>query len=263
MASPSVTLIICSYNQAAYIKESVEAVLKQTYSPIEIIISDDCSTDSTFQIIEQTVAQYTGPNEIVLNRNDINLSLIEHVNKVFRMAKGDLIIGSAGDDVCLPERIATMVDLYKKRNGKPTLFHGDVIKIDKNSNELGVLEASWGTNSVDLSDTAVRGSLYIGASSAFTRSLLDAFPPIHYKNAYEDLVWGFRAALLDAVVYVDTPLVKYRVGVGISWTSNHKTNKTLNELLDQKKSKRRVFIDVYSQRLLDLEYVDPNKRRSH
>ena len=258
MELPTVSLIICSYNQAAYIKEAIEGALAQTYSPIEIIISDDCSSDATFEIIEDTVSRYSGPNTIVVNRNSQNLGLIEHVNKVFEMATGDLVVGSAGDDICLPDRIETLVKLYNQREGRPTLFHGNVLKIDPDGQDVGLLKASWGTGPVDLVDSAMKGSLYIGASSAFTRSLLNSFPPIRFKNAYEDLVWGFRAALIGAVVYVDGAFVKYRVGVGISWAASQKNSTTLYEFLEQKKAKRLVFIDVFSQRLLDLDHVTPS-----
>ena len=48
---PLVTFALFTYNQERYVREAVEGVLAQTYEPLEIIISDDCSTDMTFSII--------------------------------------------------------------------------------------------------------------------------------------------------------------------------------------------------------------------
>lgn len=255
---PKVSLIICSYNQEAYIREAVESALLQTYSPIEIIISDDCSTDSTFPIIQEMVAKYTGKNTIIINRNGQNMGLIEHVNKVFGMATGDLVIGSAGDDVSLPERVETLMQMYRGREGKPTLFHGNVFKIGPCGEDCGLMEPGWGVGSIDINETALRDALYIGASSAFNRALLNRFPPMKYKNAFEDLVWGFRAALVDAVVYYEKPLLKYRVEVGISWKLHQVNDESFEEKLKCQRRKLVMLRDVVAQRLFDIDIVSNN-----
>ncbi len=252
---PKVTLIICSYNQEAYIREAVEGAFAQTYSPIEIIISDDSSTDNTFQIIEEMVARYTGCNTVIVNQNEKNLGLIDHVNKVFGMATGDLIIGSAGDDISLPERVETMVRLYMEREGRPTLFHGCVFKIGPKGEEYGLMSPEWGVGRIDLKETALRDALYIGASSAFTRELLDRFPPIKYRNAYEDLIWGFRASLIDAVAFLEKPLVRYRIDVGISWKLHEVSEESFKEIAKRQQRRLLMLKDVVAQRLLDINHI--------
>ena len=97
MNKPLVSLTIICYQAEKYIKEAIEGALAQTYSPLEIIFSDDASTDNTFAIIEEQLKNYTGPHHIVLNRNDVNMGIGAHVSKVwFDIAKGDWIIVSAG-----------------------------------------------------------------------------------------------------------------------------------------------------------------------
>ncbi len=66
---PLVTFYVITYNQARFVREAVESALAQTYSPIEILLSDDCSTDGTFEIIQETVKGYSGPHTVILNRN--------------------------------------------------------------------------------------------------------------------------------------------------------------------------------------------------
>lgn len=252
---PKVTITISCYNHEAFVKEAVEAAFQQDYSPLEIVISDDCSSDGTFNIIEKLAHNYTGPHTVILNRNQTNLGLIAHVQKMFSIATGDLIVGTAGDDVILPNYVQTVASMFKLRDGAPSLFHSGVYKIGPNGEELGILEAVWGKCEIDVVETATRTGLNIGASTCFSRSLLNSFPPIKYPQAYEDLVWGFRAALINAVVYIDKPMVKYRVGIGMSWKQKQLGADTPDQALRKHGNKLIVQRDVLSQRLLDLTHV--------
>ena len=67
---PLVTFALFSYNQEQFIRQAVESAFAQTYSPLEIILSDDFSSDGTFEIMQEMVAAYSGPHRVVLNQND-------------------------------------------------------------------------------------------------------------------------------------------------------------------------------------------------
>src|SRR5215470_18905066 len=101
-AKPLVTFYVMAYNQARFIREAVEGALAQTYSPLEIVLSDDCSWDGTFEVMRDAVKGYSGPHTVILNRNPRNLGLSEHVNRIIELARGDLIIAADGDDVSSP-----------------------------------------------------------------------------------------------------------------------------------------------------------------
>jgi len=104
MSRPLLTFLVAAYNQEQYIREAVEGAFRQTYSPLEIIISDDCSTDRTFAIASEMAAAYRGPHKILLNRNPTNLGISAHANRIMELTHGELVVASAGDDVSLPER---------------------------------------------------------------------------------------------------------------------------------------------------------------
>ena len=67
---PLICFGLLAYNQEPFIREAVEGALAQTYAPLEIILSDDCSTDRTFEIMQETVAAYRGPHKVVLMTPD-------------------------------------------------------------------------------------------------------------------------------------------------------------------------------------------------
>ena len=126
---PLVTFYVMTYNQARFVRQAVEAALAQTYSPLQIVLSDDCSTDGTFEIIQEAVKGYSGPHVVVLNRNDRNLGISDHVNRIIELATGELIISADGDDVSSPVRAERCVDVWI-RNGRPAALYSAVSCID-------------------------------------------------------------------------------------------------------------------------------------
>lgn len=245
---PLVTLALFAYNQESFIQEAIQGALAQDYSPLEIIISDDCSSDHTFEIIRSATEYYKGPHAIRLNRNARNLGLIGHVNCMFGLAQGEVIVAAAGDDISLPTRVSAIISVFAK--SRPMLLHSSAIAIDDQGRSKGVVTPPIATNFC-VEKAASELALYIGATGAWNIELYKKFGPIKYSNAYEDLVLIFRAALLDSVVYIDEPLVKYRVGTGMS-NQGFDSCTNFSDVYKERRRNIHVAIDVYAQRLLDL-----------
>ena len=110
---PLVTFALFAYNQEQYIREAVEGAFSQTYEPLEIILSDDCSTDRTFEAMQEMAAAYVGPHEVRVRRNGMNLGTIDHVITVAKEAKGELLVVAAGDDVSLPARTSQICAVWR------------------------------------------------------------------------------------------------------------------------------------------------------
>ena len=119
---PLVSIILFSYNQENFITEAVESLLNQTYSPLEIILSDDCSKDDTFNRMKRLAKAYKGPHKVKLNHNKKNLGVIAHMNKALNLTKGELIFAAAGDDISLPERCEKVVSYWLATNKKANLI---------------------------------------------------------------------------------------------------------------------------------------------
>lgn len=252
---PSVTFFLFAYNQEKYIEEACKAALVQTYSPLEIIFSDDCSSDKTFELMQKTVENYNGPHQIKLNRNNKNLGLIDHVNKSFEISMGELIVVAAGDDISLPHRVECLIDAYQRNDKKALVIHSSVMKINDSNDELGIKIPPVIVTPMTTGDLADSQGLYIGATAAWSRSVYTEFGPIFFKNSYEDLILGFRAAIKDSLLYVDKPLVRYRVDVGLSAKALIPILKFKIRIAIRKK-RLNVALDVYTQRLRDICHID-------
>jgi glycosyltransferase involved in cell wall biosynthesis len=106
--NPLVTVVTVTYNSAAYVRDAIESVLAQQYTNFELIIGDDCSTDETWQIIQE----YHDPR-IKAYHNTINLKEYPNRNKAIEMATGKYLIFIDGDDVIYPHGLAFMVRMME------------------------------------------------------------------------------------------------------------------------------------------------------
>ncbi len=103
-----VTVLITTYNGSDYIKETIESVLSQTYKDFEFILVDDCSKDSTVDIIKS----FDDPR-IKLIQNEHNLGISGASNVGLAAAKGKYIVRCDQDDISLPDRIQKQVEFME------------------------------------------------------------------------------------------------------------------------------------------------------
>jgi len=207
---PLVTFALLAYNQEAYVREAVAGALAQDYEPLQVVLSDDCSVDRTFEIMQEIVAAYRGPHRLVLNRNRRNLGIGGHVNKIVDLARGELIIGAAGDDISLPERASELVNAWLNGGRVATSIYSGLTLIDNKGREIGQ-QSRYEPALKDLARISRDPCAPYGAAHAFTRELMTRFGHIDSAVTYEDQVIGYRSALSGEFAYVDKPLVKYRI----------------------------------------------------
>jgi glycosyltransferase involved in cell wall biosynthesis len=104
--SALVTVVMVTYNSAAYVKDAIESVLSSSYTNLELIIGDDNSGDDTWNIINT----YTD-ERIVAYKNEENLGEYPNRNKAINLAKGKYLIFIDGDDMMYPHGLEFMVKM--------------------------------------------------------------------------------------------------------------------------------------------------------
>jgi len=209
--SPLVTFALISYNQEQYIEEALKSALAQTYTPLEIVVSDDCSPDNTYQIIKDIEKNYQGPHELKISQNEKNLGLAGNVNKVWEMASGELVVFQAGDDISLSHRVFTLVEAWCSRNLKPDLVYSGVKFIDEKGEVIGE-NTVVSLDAPDIDDTITGKKTFVagGCAAAYSRALHWKTGPLGENVIAEDFVYSFRAMLGNGIVGLPEPLVLYR-----------------------------------------------------
>jgi glycosyltransferase involved in cell wall biosynthesis len=216
---PPVTLFLFAYNQQDVIAPAVEAALQQTYGDLEIVFSDDCSTDGTFAVISEIVSRYSGNHRIRLNRNEENLGIVAHVNLAFELSSHELIVLAAGDDISLPQRVSRLAEIYWSSELKPLLVHSQATPfIDRPlAHTMSPIATKRKVNNKGI---ARQKNYYLGPTPALSKEMYNLFGPLKPDGIVEDTALGFRANLLGRAEYISEPLVLYRLGQGASSASN-------------------------------------------
>ncbi len=226
---PLVSLVLFAYNHEHYIREAIDAAFSQTYSPLEIIISDDCSTDHTFRVIEEMTADYQGPHAIVIRMNDHNLGLAAHINQVMTLVRGDLVVVAAGDDVSLPDRVSIVTHHWLKDGRKS----GSIFSRYRAMSESGKITAINDTankktvNLIDRNLPEMRSIIVgtLGCAHAWTRDVFDFFGPLNERIIHEDITIPLRSLLIGSVTFLPDELVMYRLTANSLSRASFKTHR--------------------------------------
>jgi len=117
---PLVSILINNYNYGAFLSESIESALNQTYRHREIIVVDDGSTDNSRDIIEK----YSGRIITVLKENGGQASAL---NGGFAKSKGDILCFLDSDDYFFSQKVEVIVELFRQITGNDSIQNNTMI----------------------------------------------------------------------------------------------------------------------------------------
>ena len=209
---PTVAFVLYAYNEERFIREAVESAFAQTYSPLEVVLSDDGSTDNTFKIVQEMAEAYQGPHKIILNRNERNIGIGSQLNAAYAKAQGVLFVLANADDISYPNRVEKIVDAWLHARTKVAAITTEIVTIDEFGNLLGShiqMDREFQT----LED-GVRNR-FSGSGGAVclavTREVFSYFGPLLPTLILEDAALHLRIKLLGGRIHLKEPLVKYRI----------------------------------------------------
>lgn len=209
---PLITFALFAFNQEKYIREAIEGALSQTYEPLEIILSDDCSNDRTFEIMQEMAAAYRGAHRIVVRQSEINFGTALHVSAVGKRAKGRLIVVAAGDDISIPTRVERLTDAWINAGMPNSLVHSNIVSFSDDNPENKTYRKPIILNNYNIeSYEKSKFQMFMPQSCAYSKELFDTFPPLFGGSLIEDGPMFFRAILMGTPVYVDEGLVIQRI----------------------------------------------------
>lgn len=260
---PVVTFLLLAYNQEKYIEEAVEGALSQTYSPMEIIVSDDCSTDGTYELAQKVIKTYSGINSVSVRRSERNLGIGNHLNELLSLANGELIVIGAGDDVSLPDRVDELVACWIASGKRYDSIWSSVWLIDESGRQVGMQGSAVSTDSIENQIMSFVPSV-LGCAHATTKRLYEKFGQLNDDIVYEDRALAFRSLISGGHGCVDKSLVKYRVhSDSISHQFRIQSRKSRStERLEKHRLHLKRLEAVLNQYCLDLERCANNSSLS-
>lgn len=108
--TPTVSVLLPTYNSASFLDEAIQSVLDQTYADFELIIVDNCSTDNSASVIEK----YIKDKRVRYFKNKTNIGLVGNFNKCLEYARGEYIKYICSDDKFHPELLQKYVPIFNQ-----------------------------------------------------------------------------------------------------------------------------------------------------
>lgn len=227
-----VSVIIAAYNVEEYIAETINSVVAQTLKDIEIVIVDDCSTDSTFDIITKCAEL---DDRIKVVRHEVNKSLMQVRQTGLRNASGEYVIFLDGDDKLTPDACEKAYKAIKSEKVDMLQFNFKLLFVppvlpDKNiEREFREAAHSLEHKAISTSKAGMLDKKAVGDDINFTiwdkiykRELLEKagkFIPDEYLNMAEDVMYSFLIHFhARSYSYISDKLYLYRFGCGMSTT---------------------------------------------
>jgi glycosyltransferase involved in cell wall biosynthesis len=213
----TISIAICTYNGETYLREQLDSYVAQTRLPDEVVVCDDCSKDSTREIL--TAFASNAPFPVKLYFNERNLNYIKNFEKAIGLCTGDIIVLSDQDDVWRKDKIQLIEDEFTKSE-KIGMVYADAEIVDENLRSLnstmwqGInfnLEKQKNFNVGKAFDSLLKDGCVYGSSMAFRakfRCLIVPIPLDIYFG-HDNWIALMISAVADILLINDT-LIKYR-----------------------------------------------------
>ena len=208
---------LITYNGLEYLPQQLSSILAQTRPVTHVVVSDDCSTDGTWEYLEAWAKQ--APVHVTLIRNEPQLGLSANFEQAISLVDADIVFSSDQDDVWVPEKVALLAAVFEA-DDSVQLAHTDAILVDADGRDLGStlfdeLEISKAERRDIHSGNAFRvycrRNVVTGATAAFRRRLIPLARPLPPKNVFYHDGWlALMAAASGNIVMLDTPTIHYR-----------------------------------------------------
>jgi glycosyltransferase involved in cell wall biosynthesis len=131
---PKITILMSVYNGLPFLEDSIQSILNQSFKDFEFLIIDDCSSDTSLEVLETYIKK---DERIRLIKNNKNQGLGYNLKKGVELAKGDYIARMDDDDISLPHRLQTQYD-FATKNPDIDIIGSYATDIDENGNEKGL-----------------------------------------------------------------------------------------------------------------------------
>jgi glycosyltransferase involved in cell wall biosynthesis len=213
----NLSIALCTYNGAVYLKEQLESIAAQTRTPDELVISDDQSTDDTLRLIEEFAATAGFP--VRFSVNESNLGTAKNFEKAISLCRGEVILLSDQDDVWHRDKLESNERVFEAKPQLSLVFSNAELVDETLKPFADTLFDRLGFNgrkqrlvkSGQALDLQLRENLVCGCTMAFRANLKELVLPISGDGPLVHDGWiVLLIAAVGEIDFINRPLLKYR-----------------------------------------------------
>lgn len=218
-----ISIAMATYNGEKYLREQIDSILNQTIQDFELIVCDDCSKDSTVQILKEYEKK---DSRIKVFVNKKNLGFKKNFEKAISLCSGKYIALSDQDDVWLLNHLEFLMNNL----GEASFSCANSVLVDKNNHEIG--------KNLNIGDSfcfmppkekvlwkiMFSSSPFQGASSLYKAEFLKTCIPIPEEIKFHDAWFAANACMQDGINYSFDVISRYRQHGNNVTSSGHQSD---------------------------------------
>ena len=233
-----IDILLATYNGEKYLKEQIDSILKQTYTNFRLIISDDCSTDRTLDILKEYEQK---DSRIIVYRQEENLGYIKNFGFLLNLVESKFYALSDQDDIWMEDKLEAALKKIEEKNAD--LYFSDLYLINEQGKKIS--NSFWkekGFYKKVIKDKKHKGLLlnnYVtGCTIVSKKEFIKYFIPFP-ENMMHDYWIAIVLSLKGKIIYDTVPHINYRQH-GDNQIGSKMKSKELNSLDEI----RNMFIDI-------------------
>lgn len=193
---------MATYNGERYLQEQLDSFLNQTRQPYELVVTDDCSSDRTIEILNSFAKQ--APFQVRLYINNFNLGYSRNFEHAINLCRGDIIFISDQDDVWFPEKVETVIRCFQSKE-RPLVVFNDAEITDEYLNPINrTLSAQYFSAGFSIHEFGY------GCCTSFRAELLPLLYPMPHELMAHDTWIHKLGIVLGRRYFYPKPLQYYR-----------------------------------------------------
>jgi glycosyltransferase involved in cell wall biosynthesis len=212
-----VSVVLITYNHEQFIAQAVESVLaQQTDFAVEILVTEDCSTDRTREVVRALGARAPDRIRLLLSQRNLNSNVV--TSRAIDAARGEFIALLDGDDYwSVPDKLRTQVAFLDAHPECAFCFHDALVVYEDSDKASHHFVQSHHKGTSSLRDI-LRSNFVPGCSALIRRSALYPLPAWYEQAEYGDWPLYLLAARHGSIGYVDATMGIYRRHAAGYWS---------------------------------------------
>lgn len=205
-----ISIAMATYNGAQFLREQIDSILNQSIQDFELVACDDCSSDGTFQIMEEYARK---DSRLRIFKNEKNLGFKKNFEKVVSLCNGEYVALSDQDDIWLPNHLEILANALGEHD---QMSCGKPISVDEHNRELPKQYDCFKMNFIPTSNEDMARHIFLcrstfqGASMLLRRSFIAFALPIPEGADFHDSWFAALACFAGGLAYIDQPTMRYR-----------------------------------------------------
>lgn len=203
---PKVSVLMPVLNGLAFLKDSIESILSQSFNDFEFVIVNDVSTDGATELLNEYAKK---DKRIRILQNKKNIGIVSSLNRGLRECCGEYIVRMDADDIAIRDRIEKQIKVMDS-DQKIAVLGGSVSYIDARGKELGIIRHCFLGKSY-LSTTPLLHPTVVIRKNYLTRNGLCYREKYYFAQDY--FLW-LELSKVGKISAIDNIVLKYRITKG-------------------------------------------------